>query len=250
MDDEDVVEVVKRFPILDALTNRPRTAAQLADRLSFSRSTVHRSTNRLADLGLLRKREDAFELTSFGRVATRSVAECRRDLDTASQLAPFLEAVETEVSFPVGPLSDASVTPCGRRRPHFAVKRVSDMLADSDSLRMFSGIVSPVYVERCCEHATDGSSIRAVFDRQVVDILFDDYASESKAACREGDLEVLIHDDCPFDLFVFDDRVAMTTHRADGSQAPFVESADPDVYEWAEQLFESYVSQAEFATLF
>lgn len=250
MDDEDVVEIVKRAPILDALRDGSLSATRLEDRLSFSRSTIHRATNRLTALDMLEKRGDEFALTSFGRVAARRLEEYRRDLETGSRLAPFLNAVDSDIEFPVGLLSDATVTPPRPGRPHFVIKRASDLMADSDSLRMFSAVVSPVYVERCCEHAMEGASVTVIFDRQVLDILFDEYASEARAATREGELEVLVHDDCPFELFVFDDRVAMTAHRSSGGQTPFVESTNPDVYAWAERLFERYASHAEFATLF
>ncbi|MDS0299684.1 DUF1724 domain-containing protein [Halogeometricum sp. S1BR25-6] len=253
MDDDDFVEVVKRLPILEALRDGSQSAGSLEERLSFSRSTVHRATNALASLGMIRKRAGEFELTSFGRVAVRCLSECRRDLDIADRLSPFLNAVDSDaadVAFPIGALSDAAVTSPNRGQTHFAVKRVSDLMRESESLRTFSAVVSPVYVDICCRQARRGASVEAVFDRRVVDILFDDYGSEAREAIRNGDLEVLICDDCPFELFVFDDCVAMTAHGAGGERTPFVESSNPDLYEWAEDLFERYKSDAEFATVF
>ncbi|MDS0294251.1 helix-turn-helix transcriptional regulator [Halogeometricum luteum] len=250
MDDDDLVEVVKRLPILEALRNGPQSAGGLEERLSFSRSTVHRATNALGALGMIRKRDGEFELTSFGRVAVRRLSECRRDLDIADRLSPFLNAVDADVAFPVAALSDAAVTSPDRGQAHFAVKRVSDLMRESKSLRTFSAVVSPVYVDICCRQARRGASVEAVFDRRVVDILFDEYGPEAREAIRGGDLEVLICDDCPFELFVFDDCVAMTAHGSGGERTPFVESSNPDLYEWAEDLFVRYKSDAEFATVF
>ncbi|MFC6724934.1 helix-turn-helix transcriptional regulator [Halobium palmae] len=250
MDDEDITEIVKRAPILDALRDEPCGANELEERLSFSRSTIHRATNSLADQGLIEKRDGKFELTSFGRIVGGRLADCRRDLDTADRLAPFLEAVEPGAEIPLGRFADATVTRPRAGQAHFAVKRLSDLMAESGSLRAFSAVVSPIYVDICCREARDGADVRAIFDRQVVDILFDEYASEAREAIDAGDLEVLIHDDCPFELFLFDDRMGMTAHDEDGNGTLFVETDDPDAYEWAESLFREYESEAEFATVF
>jgi predicted transcriptional regulator len=250
MRDEEFAEVVKRLPVLEALRDGPHGTAELTDRLPLSRSTVHRATNALADLGLVERRDGKIELTSVGRIVTRRLSDCRRDVDTAERLAPFLDAVGSEIDVPLDLLADATVSRPDRGQAHFAVKRLSDLVSGSDSLRMLSAVVSPMYVDICCREATAGTAVRAVFDREVVDILFDEYASESREAIEHGTLEIRIHDDCPFELFLFDDVVGMTVQRAHGSVAPFVESSDPEVYEWAESLFERYDAAAEFATLF
>lgn len=250
MDDDDVTEVVKRGPILDALRDEPQDANRLDERLAFSRSTIHRATNDLVDLGLLRKRDGRFELTSFGRVVEQRLADFRRDLDTADRLSPFLDAVEPGVELPLDRLADATVSGPERGRAHFAVKRISDLMSESASLRTFAGVVSPIYVDICCREAKAGAHVQAVFDRQVVDVLFNEYATEYREAIEQGELEVRIRDDCPFELFLFDDRVGMTAHDDGGQATMFVESTDATVYEWAEALFERYRSESEFATVF
>ncbi|MFC4359048.1 helix-turn-helix transcriptional regulator [Halobium salinum] len=250
MDDDDITEVVKRAPILDALRDEPQDANRLEERLAFSRSTIHRATNHLADLGLIRKREGRFELTAFGRLVGGRLVDFRRDLDTADRLSPFLDAVEGTVELPLDGLAEAEVSGPERGRAHVAVKRISDLMAGSESLRTFSGVVSPIYVDICCREAKAGARVRAVFDRRVVDVLFNEYAADYREAIEQGELEVRIHDDCPFELFLFDDRVGMTAHDDAGQVTQFVESDDPSVYEWAEGLFERYRSEAEFATVF
>lgn len=250
MDDDDITAIVKRAPILDALRDEPMDGSRLEERLSSSRSTVHRATNRLADLGLIERRDGEFELTSFGRVVGERVADCRRDLDAAERLAPFLEAADGDAEIPLDLLANAEITRPEAGRAHFAVKRLSDLMAESASLRMFSAVVSPIYVDICCREARRGADVRAIFDRRVVDTLFDEYAPESREAARVGELELLIHDDCPFELFVFDDRVGMTAHGTAGDPTLFVESDDPAVYEWATALFDRYEDGAEHATVF
>ncbi|MDS0476727.1 transcriptional regulator FilR1 domain-containing protein [Natrinema sp. 1APR25-10V2] len=100
------------------------------------------------------------------------------------------------------------------------------------------------------EQVQNGSEVVAIFDRQVVEILFSEYGRHAREAARTGCFEVLVYDQCPFELFLCDATVGIAAHDDNGFLRLFVESDDPDVLHWAESLYERYRDRSEYATLF
>ena len=249
MDHDSLVELVKRAPVLQALGDSPASTTELEQRLCRSRSTIHRATTFLGERGFVRNQDGAFALTPAGEAVAEWLAETETHVETLDRLAPILNAAPA-VSFPVGSLADATVLQPQGEHVHFVVKRVTDLIRDAETLRLFTPVVSPVYVDICCRQVQAGTAVRAVFDRDVVDLLFEEYAETVRPAVREGTFEVLIDDDCPFELFLVDDRVGFTAHTGADEQLPFVESSDPTVYDWAEALFEECVEAGEHAHIF
>ncbi|ESP88795.1 helix-turn-helix transcriptional regulator [Candidatus Halobonum tyrrellensis] len=251
MNDDDITEVVKRGPMLERLADGPVGSGDLERDLSASRSTIHRVLDRMGDLGVVSRCEQGYELTQMGRLVATRVASVRRELRAIGRAEPFFrDATLDGVDLPLDLLADATVVEPPAGRAHFTVKRVSDLMADAESMRMFSTVVSPLYVDLCVRHAKRGADIEAIFDRAVVDTLFSEYGSESREAAAEGGLCVRAHDCCPFELFVFDRTVGMTAHDDAGVSHAFVELDGEAAVAWATDLFERYAADAEYVTLF
>ncbi|NHN59870.1 MULTISPECIES: winged helix-turn-helix domain-containing protein [Halorussus] len=251
MGDCPLVSLVKRVELLDALREEPRTAGDLERDLDASRSTVHRATERLADEGVLRKEGKAFELTRSGRLVADEVVRFRDRTETACELRPFLDAADLrDVDLPLAALADAAVVSPDERHPHRVEAAIRDRIRSSRSLRLLSGVVSPFYLREIHDAVLDGAAVEAVFDPQAVEVLFEEYGGLSRNAASEGDVSIEIHEDCPFELFVFEDAVGLAAHDGRGFPQQFVVSESPAVRDWAERLFERYENDSEYATLF
>ena len=246
------VEAVERVALLDRLRDGAHTAAELDAALDVSRATVHRATASLADRGLLAEGEDGYELTGFGVAVAEEARAFRENVAAADRLAPFLDVVdpETAAEIPLDRFVDARVMESEPRRAHADVARIRELIADSESFRLFSRVASPVYVDAAYRAAVDGKRVDAIFDPEAVEILFNNYADRLREAAAVGDLSVRVYDGCPFELFVFDRAVGMTAHDDRGVQHAFVETNDPAAREWAERLFDRYADQAELVTVF
>jgi predicted transcriptional regulator len=250
MNADDAVEFVKRAELLSFLRTTSADADTLDRNLSASRSTIHRATQSLTDQGLVEKVDGVFELTSVGAVVAARTEAFQRQLDAVDRLEPLLEVIDAEaVDLPLEHLADATVERPRPGRPHVVVGCLDDLVADAESMRMFSGVVSSVYVDIAYEAVRNGTEIQAVFRRGVVGDLFCEHAGKSREAARTGRFEVRIHDDCPFELFLFDDRVGLSAHDERGLPVAFVETSDPAVVEWAESCFARYWGAAEYATI-
>lgn len=239
------VEVVKRAPLFELLRDGPRDTPELVDGLDMSRSTVHRTTRSFAERGLLRETEAGFELTGFGRTVADTVAAFRNQISAANELCTFLNTVEpADVEFPLDSLADATVIRPKPHQPHFAVKRIIELIETSDTLRMISSVISPFYVDVAHREMMDGTEIEVVFDQQVVEIVASEYADEATEAAATGRFEVYVRDGVPFEMFVLDDRVGMAAHDGDGIARVFVESEMPAAVEWAEVTYKRYRENA------
>lgn len=245
--EEFLVEAVKRAPLFDLLDeDSPREMGELVDRLDMSRSTVHRATRSFVQKDVLRECEDGFELTGLGRAVCDEVLDFRARVEAATRLQPFLNTVEpTDVDVPPEQFEDATVVHPKPRQPHFAVKRIIELIEASESVRMFSSIISPFYVDVAYREMLDGTEIEVVFDHEVVEIIAEEYADKAVEAARSGQFEVFVSENVPFELFVFDDAVGMAAHDEDGIARVFVESESPKTISWAEDVYESFRERAD-----
>ncbi len=250
MNSDDAVEFVKRAELLSFLRTTAADADTLERNLSASRSTIHRATQSLTTQGLVEEDDGVFELTSVGEVVAARTERFRTELDAVDRIEPFLDEIDSDaVDPPLDHLADATVERPSPGQPHVVVRCLNDLVADAESIRMFSGVVSPVYVDIAHEAVEEGTEIRAVFRREVVDVLFSEHGRKSREAARTGRFGVRIHDDCPFELFLSENRVGMSAHDDRGLPVGFVETSDPAVVDWAESLFAHYWDTAEYATI-
>jgi predicted transcriptional regulator len=251
MDDCQPSTLVKRAELLDALRAEPRTAGELERALSMSRSTVHRATEHLVERNVLRKEGQEFALTDPGRVAADEVVGFRDRMDGIEKLEPFLETADVSgVDLPFSALADAAVVRPDAKESHRVESVIRDRIASAESLRLFSGVVSPFYLEEIRDVVVTGATVEAVFDPKAVEVLFDEYAALSKDAAKAGEIAIKIHERCPFELFVFEETVGLAAHDDRGSPRLFVESSSEAVFDWADRLFERYATESEYATLF
>ena len=243
------VELMRRSELLGALQSAPRRPAELEAVTSLSRSTVHRAIQSLEDAGIVRVNDGVVELTGSGRAVTSHVVDASEAITTAQRLRPLLDAIDSAaVSLPLAHLDDAETTFADSRHAHLSVRRIRELVADARQVRLFSGVVSPLYLDIAFEQVRRGTEVEMILDREVVEVLFAEYATEARDAARTGQFHVRAFDACPFDLFICDDTVAIAAH-VDGFLHGLVESADPVVQEWATATFEAYTARAEYVTV-
>lgn len=250
MDDQDLVPLVKRAAMLEALLEGSRTTRELERELSASRSTIHRATSAFVDRGLLTDTDDGVALTPMGRVLAREVVRFRERAATARRLDALFDEDASDAELPLGDLSGARVVEPSSRRPHAVLEAILDRIRSAESIQLLSSVISPLYLDALSERVNAGATVDAIFPREVVEILFSEYGELSRELAREGPLTVRIHDGCPLDLFVFDDAMGIASHQRDGGLQAFVECEEDDAVAWARERFRQCASEAEYATVF
>lgn len=241
-----VTESMRRGSLLELLYSEPRDARTLADQLNMSRSTVHRTTETLGDLGLIDKPDAQFELTGLGTIVAEEFRQYRRNLETANRLGPFLNTIDTTaVDVPLEHFADATVTRARERHAHVGVKRIIELIERTDSVRMMSGIISPLYVDVARREILNGTDIEVIFDVEVLEIIASQFMTEARDALETGRFHVLAGEAVPFELFLFDDRIGMAAHDESGIARAFVETSSTEALTWAANLYRDYADAAD-----
>lgn len=238
-DDEFRLAAVKRAPLLAALNERPMTMGQLDEHLSVSRSTIHRALVTFEEQGLVRKTDQRYALTGFGRTVAERTYEFTSDLAIARDLDEFLNAVGEDVDVPMEHFRDAEVIRPGPHTTNRVAKRILDLLRETDSIRMFSDVLSPLSADVAHQEMLDGMDLEVVFDERIVDLLASEYVEGTVEAFRTGRFEVYVGSDVPFELFLYDDGMAMTAHDHSALPRMFVETSADAAVEWGEELYRS-----------
>lgn len=243
---EFLLEAVRRAPLLLSLRSEPADPGNLLRSVDTSRSTLHRAIKSLQKLDVVEESNGKYELTTLGEVLAKEVETFGARACTASSLDQFLNSIELNGSgFPVEHFVDADVTQRESRQPHTTIHRIIKLIETSESLRMFSTVISPVHVDVGYREMMNGMKIEAIFDHEVVDIMLSEFPEKAQETIAIGNFDVYAHDGLPFELFLFDDKVGMAAHNKNGNAEVLVECDDPSAIEWAENLYSKHLSKAE-----
>lgn len=247
---EMLVELAKRSDLLEALCEEQLSMRELDQRLATSRSTIHRAGQSLAEHGILEKEGNEYALTRFGeRLATETVA-FRTRIETARTLDQFIEIVEGRgIDVPLEYFEDVEVVRPQPLEAHAGVKRITELIEETSSLRMFSSIISPFYVDVAHREMLNGTSIEVVFDSPIVDVIARKYIEQAFEALETGNFEVYVGEDVPFELFLAGETLGMAAHDETGLPRIFVETESPDAIRWGEDLYRRQKERAWQVTL-
>lgn len=233
-------ELVKRMPLMQALSDEELTFTELDNRLDISRSTIHRAVKSLCENEVIKESNGTFEITDWGAVILDELDRFSARTEAVCGLESFLNTVDYDaVDVPVGQFVNAEITEPKPRQPHYCVKRISELMQDADDFRLFTSVVSPFYVDAVCQKLRNGTEVEVILDAEAATILTDEYPRGTKNQLERGALDIRVHENIPFELLLFDERLAMTAHD-DGIPQALVETDADGAIEWGESLYESY----------
>ena len=241
------IELLKRGDALAVLRDGPRSRRELMERLDVSRTTVHRIVRSLEAMELLTGPGGDLELSPFGSAVADEVATYRDRVGAAGRLRSFLETVpDATVGVDVGRFADARVTETKPTSPYGPVGRFMELLSASETLRGFdTTTIAPVYVGEIRDQILGGMETDVTYLPAVVEEIRDAYPEDVATAAESGMLTLRTHEDLPFGLAVFDDRVGLGGYDEEtGMLRVFVDTDDPDVREWALDLYRRYRDEA------
>lgn len=244
---ELLLEVIRRDAALEALDTRPMSKRELAEAIDVSAATAHRIISSFREAGLVERTDEGHVVTALGREIDGAADEYRSHVDAAIRLDPLLSTIDSNsVRFDVASFADATITTAEPGNPYRPLNRFTTLLAETDSLRGFDTTsVAPTYVEDVHAMIADGMPVEVVYDDGIVEQLATEYAELASDAFDRDNLELFVHEDVPFGLALFDDRVGVGGYDDEtGLLAVFVDTDDPAAVAWGERLFESYRDEA------
>lgn len=241
------LEVIKRAPMISALSEGALDRRALEHRLNISKSTAHRNTTALAEWGLIKRVGGEYKLTEFGEVVTEIVATFEAEMQTAHRLAPLFEVVSSvQPQCPIKEFSNATVTTAESGDPFGPLARFVSLIEDTETLRMFdSYAVAPTYMDEIHGRVLDGLATDVIEQPDIALDIMENYPRKCVELCASEHLTMRLHESLPFGLVIFDSCIGIGIRDQDsGVPRAFIDIDTPAARAWAETLFESYWSEA------
>ena len=244
---EDLVEVVRHGPVLEALHREPLDNRAIQDRLGVSRATSHRFTRWLDEHGLAERTDDRYHLTGKGEVFAEEVVRLEWNLRAAMRLAPLLDRIcEDHKEFVIEPFADSTLTTADPGDPFRPMNRLVELVEGSGTLRGFyTGPLAPLSMTGLYDRLL-GMEVELVSLPEPMAALLEAYGERVHAAMDVGRLSLYTRADLPYGLLVFDDRVAVAAYDEEtGHLEALAESDAATAREWADLTYRTIVEDSE-----
>lgn len=247
VDEDLLIDLLRRSPMLEALRETDLDRGELQERLGVSRATCHRHTRLLGDLGVVERVDGRFGLTESGRLLTEALVGFKHETRSALRLAPVLAAVrDAPVEIDPDAFLGATVTSATRGDPYSPVARFVSLGRASETLRGFDvDTIAPLYIDEIMRRILDGMETEIISLPEVTEDALDGYPEKCMEACASGNLTVQLHEELPFGLVLFDERVGIgVSDRDSRSLRVFADTDATAVRAWAEAVYERYEAEA------
>lgn len=242
-----LIDLLRRSPLLEELRGDAFDRGELQERLGVSRSTSHRHTRLLGELGVIERTDGEFHLTESGELLTDAIVRFKQEATSALQLAPVLRAVEdAPVDIDAAAFTGSTVTSTEHGDPYSPLARFVALVRETETLYGFDmDAIAPLYVEDVQRRIVNGMETEDITRPGAVQNALDGYPDKCMEACASGHLTVKLHDDLPFALAMFDERVGIGVYGRDArTLRAFADTGSPEVREWAEAVYEAYDTEA------
>lgn len=233
--------------MLEELQGGGLDCRELQERLGISKATSHRHIRLLSELGVIERVNGELQLTESGKLLPNALIKCKREANSALQLAPVVDAIRhAPVEIDIEAFAGATVTSAEQGDRHSPVARLGALVHETDTL---PGIdidsIAPLYMAEIQQPIVGGRQTEIIGLPDVTEDILMGYPDKCFEAGASGYLTVWLRDDLPFGLAIFDDRVGLGVQDADTRLLRvFVDTDSSEVYEWADAVYESYKTEA------
>jgi len=247
------VEFLARSPYrvdaLAALSEGPRSRAELRELTDASASTVGRLLCEFEKRRWIRRNGHRYEATQLGRFVAGGMAELIDRIETERALRDVWGLLGARRDgLRIEMVSDAEVTVAVAEDPYAPVNRFVSLLGGTDRFR-FVGF-DLALVEPCRDELR--GLILAGMEAEIIDppnaarYVASTYREHCAEPLESGNLTIRVHDDLPtYGLALFDDRVGISGYDPEsGSVRVMIDTDSVQVRRWAETTYADYRAQA------
>ena len=246
------VEFLARSPhrvaVLDALADGPRTRDELRDETGASEPTIGRILGDFGERGWTRRDGHEYALTQPGAFVAEHFATLLERISTERRLRDVWHLLPGDLDgFTIDLVADAVVTTVEPGDPYAPANRCASFYPTTDRVRGFdAALTAPHNFESLAELVVDGLEVEFVLPPAVSENLGAAYPEAERAMNASERVTTWWNDDLPLcRVIVFDDRVGVGGYDPDtGVLAVYVDSAAPELREWALSTFERFRENA------
>lgn len=238
-----------RVPTLVALTERPRSRAELCESTRVSSSTMRRTLDQFVDRNWIRKDGYQYVATRLGEAIATGMADLLELVEIEQGLRdvwPWLPNGIRELPFETW--AELTVTVAEPDTPYGPVRRFTSLLQETTTARFLRpevALMDPCFDElvRLIDEGVDVT----VTDRPECHTYFlSTYPGRSSELLDRDNFTVLEHDDLPpYGIGLLDDRVTVSCYEeGTGTVHAVLDTDATAVRDWATSVYDDYAASA------
>jgi predicted transcriptional regulator len=237
-----VSDCFERRRLMDAFLDGSLETSDIEEIAGVSSSTAHRIKNKLVGKGMVEESErGVYDLTRTGEAIAHELESFCDSVENIRKLRPVLESTRDRgVSFDPSLFDGGVITTASQERPYEPARRFMDIFRETDELRLVVvSTATPIFSEEKQRMIAEGKETEVVCPESVVEVSIETVPHDIIDGLIEN-LTLRVHDDLPFSVALFDDRVGVAGHADDGTIKVFADTDDDEAYAWAERVYERY----------
>jgi predicted transcriptional regulator len=234
-----------RIAVLTALVEEPQTRQELAAAVDVSQPTLGRILRDLAERKWVERSGDRYTATATGELVATGITDLRARLATEATLREVIAWLPTDaIDVDLTHFADATITTPTQTRPNAPIRRMLDLLGETDRALLLSHAFNEQKLRLIHDRTVDGDlTTRGVFAADAIDALtatpelrelLADIVGADGAEIRVSTAEI------PVAVEVTDTRTHLLLRNDEGIVRASLDTDDPAVREWAEQLHDDY----------
>ena len=230
------------------LESGPLDHRTLQQRLDYSRSTITRSLDSLSENGWVENSDGGYQLTPAGRAIISEFRELLETVETAEQLAPFLEWFPlSSFDLSLSDLRDGELTTALAGDPLAPARKQATLLQSTTVFRGLFPSMSIESVRLVHERRLDsGFETESVVSSDVAEMMHHEpFAPLLSELLSSGHHTIHVAEDVPMYLGIADGTtVQIGVEDDDGIPRALLETTNESVRTWAESMFSKYTASA------
>lgn len=244
-----VTRAENRVAVLLALASGPQTRRELQEETGIPRATLSRILADFRERDLAAREGHEYGATALGELLATELDSVFASVAAMERLRAVREWLSVApFDLPVERLADADVVVPEPTDPLAPVRRAEALLAEGSQVRALAHSIVPGCLDAVWRAVTDGrQTLEWVTTAAAVETLREDpaLARQARDLFAATDARGYVHPDETLPLvFVVDETVFVAVPDDAGAIQGHVETTDPGIREWAEEVVDGYVAAA------
>lgn len=257
----EMVEFMARSPtrisVMKVLAdaNGPLTKRDIHENISASRSTLGRTLDQMAAFDWLIETPEGYRLSALGATICREFESLLESLEMADEYSPLLGTLPAAViDFDLGLLEEATITEATPGTPFAPVERAIEIRQSSESVRELTPVLLKESTRRLRDRLSRTPSsepIEIVVPAELLEQLEEDspYAALLEPMITSNTADIYASPaNIPWLLSLLDGCILFGTFDDEGRPVALIETDHPEIIDWAESRYRSYLDAADRVT--
>ncbi|ODR80099.1 hypothetical protein BG842_21020 [Haladaptatus sp. W1] len=219
------------------------TVGSLSDRLSMSRSTVHRTLRTFTEYGWTQRVDGTYRLTEAGELVLDAYETLIRTIEWVEEYEELLTHLDdADGTFPIHGTTCANMVSATKDDPYRATTYIIDALTETsaDRIRCITPIVSPLFADAARRLLDRGARIELIVSEPSLESAVQ-RSAEQRPPDSVARFELYsVPEDLPFGVTILDgERVLVSAFDERGNLRACLDGKNPDFVEWATSTYET-----------